>query len=71
MTLESGSEEQIIQTQAAYTALLQSPGSSTCREIEVVMAEREQVAPEEGLTPEVVQALKNRIKVHYAPAVRS
>lgn len=59
----------IRQQQAAYTALLQSLGSTTFGEIEVAMAEREQVEPEEGLTPEVVQALKSRIKAHNASAV--
>lgn len=55
------------QQQAAYTALLQSLGSATFREIEAAMAERDQVEPEEGLTPEVVQALKKRIKGLAAP----
>ncbi len=69
MTVESGSNDQIIQAQVAYTALLQSLGRATFGEIEAAMAEREQVEPEEGLTPEVVQALKSRIKAHNAPAM--
>jgi uncharacterized protein YpbB len=56
------------QQQAAYTALLQSLGSATLREIEAALAEREQVEPEEGLTPEVVQALKNRTRAHNTSA---
>ena len=68
MTLDSNPDAYVIQERAAYVALLQSLGRATMREIEAAMAERDQVEPEEGLTPEVVQALKKRIKAHNAPA---
>lgn len=71
MTLKSGPDAYGIQEQAAYAALLQRLGSAEMREIEAALAEREQVEPEEGLTPEVVQAMKNRIRAHNAPAASS
>ncbi len=40
------------------TALLQNLGRASFDEIEQALAEREQVEPEEGLTPEVIQAIK-------------
>ncbi len=60
-TLQSVPEESIEQQQAAFTALLQSLGTATFDEIETLMAEREAVEPETGLTPEVMQKLQQRI----------
>lgn len=39
------------QQRASFTALLESLGQATSEEIETVLAEREEVEPEEGLTP--------------------
>lgn len=51
---------QLEEQPVTYTALLQGLGQATFSEIETVLAEREQVAPEPGLTPEVIKALKER-----------
>lgn len=67
-TVQAASDAQIAQQQAVYTALLQSLGQSTFDEIEAVLAEREKVKPEEGLTPEVIKALKRRLNAAKAVA---
>ena len=67
-TVQAASDAQITQQQAAYTALLQSLGQATFGEIEAVLAGREKVQPEEGLTPEVVKALKSRLHTARAAA---
>ncbi|MGH7596096.1 MAG: toxin-antitoxin system HicB family antitoxin [bacterium] len=52
---------EIAQQQVAFSTLLQNLGHASFAEIEQVMQEREVVAPEVGLTPEVVKRLQNRI----------
>jgi len=54
-------DKAIAEQKAGFTALLQSLGQASFDEIEQVMAEREKVEPEKGLTPELVQAIKSRI----------
>lgn len=66
-TVQPVPDAQISQQQAAYTALLQSLGQTTFGEIETMLAEREKVKPEKGLTPESVKALKSRSGVSKAP----
>ncbi|MFZ1755642.1 MAG: hypothetical protein WBO46_05580 [Caldilineaceae bacterium] len=46
---------------AAYTVRLRSLGTATFGEIEATLAEREEVEPEPGLTPDVVARLRQRI----------
>jgi hypothetical protein len=60
-TVQSLPDRAVAEQKASYTALLQSLGQASFDEIERVIAEREQVEPEKGLTPKVVQAIKNRI----------
>jgi len=60
-TVQPIAEGQIKEQRAAYSALLQSLGQSTFHEVEKVLAEREKVLPEKGLTPEAVKAIKRRI----------
>lgn len=55
------SEQAVAEQRAAYTALLNSLGTATFSEIEATLAEREEVEPEPGLTPEVVARLRQRI----------
>jgi hypothetical protein len=54
-------ETEIKEQRAAYSALLQGLGQSTFDEVEKVLARREKVKPEKGLTPEALKALKRRI----------
>jgi hypothetical protein len=67
-TVQPVPDAQVSQQQAAYTALLQSLGSTAFSEIEAVLGQREKVKPEKGLTPEVVNALKKRVSLQKASA---
>jgi len=60
-TVQPVAETAIKEQKAAYTALLQSLGSATFGEVEQALAEREKVRLDNGLTPETVRALKNRL----------
>ena len=51
----------IAEQRAAYTALLQRLGQASFKEVERVLAEREPVELESGLTPEVMTRLQERI----------
>ena len=56
-------DKAIRQQRAAYIALLQSLGEASFEEIKNVLDEREAVEPEKGLTPEVVEKLRDHIAV--------
>nr|HID14575.1 toxin-antitoxin system HicB family antitoxin [Anaerolineae bacterium] len=45
----------------AFAALLESLGQASSAEIRQVLDEREEVAPESGLDPEVVACVRQRI----------
>jgi len=60
-TVQPVSEQAVAEQRASYTALLNSLGTATFSEIEATLAEREEVEPEPGLTPEVVARLRQRI----------
>jgi hypothetical protein len=60
-TVQPVPEKAIAEQKAAYSALLQSLGSSSFAEIQAVLAEREPAEPDPGLTPEVVSRLQQRI----------
>lgn len=66
--VEAVPEGAVAQQQASFTALLESLGQATFEEIETVLAEREEVEPEEGLTPEVTRRLRERIAERKLPA---
>lgn len=54
--------EEIKQQRASFTALLQSLGQASMTEIEQMLAEREVVEPEAGLSPEMMERLQTRLK---------
>jgi predicted DsbA family dithiol-disulfide isomerase len=60
-TVRPTSASEAIEQRAAYTALLQSLGQATFEETEAVMREREEVAPERELSPQVVKHLQERL----------
>lgn len=60
-TVQTMPQESINQQKASFTALLQSLGEASFDEIKGLMDEREEVEPEEGLTPEVIQKLQQKI----------
>ncbi len=49
-----------------YARLLESLGQATYGEIEVVLAEREPVEPEPGLTPEIVYRVREKMTAYSA-----
>lgn len=50
------------QQQAAYATLLERLGTATPEAVAAVLAERDVVEPSAGLTPEIVQAIKERLR---------
>lgn len=52
--------------QKGFAALLQGLGQATADEIEAAMADREEVSPEKGLTPDVVERLRERLAERVA-----
>jgi len=61
-TVQSVPEEVIAEQRAAYTALLQSLGQASFDEIKTALEQREEVQPEKGLSPEVIENLEQRIE---------
>ena len=61
-TVQAVPAEAIAQQQASFAALLESLGQASSTEIEKVLAEREVVEPEAGLTPEIMERLQARLK---------
>lgn len=61
-TVQAVPAEEVKQQQASFTALLQSLGQASMAEIEQVLAEREMVEPEAGLSPEVMERLRARLR---------
>ena len=60
-TVQAIPEGAVAQQRAAFTALLQSLGQASFEEIERVIAEREGVEPERGLSPKIVRRLHRRL----------
>jgi len=54
-------KEAVQQQRKAFAALLENLGQASSAEIRQALAEREKVAPEPGLDPEVVARLSQRI----------
>ena len=66
--VEAVPEKAVEAQRASFNALLERLGQATFEEIEAVLAEREEVEPEEGVTPEVVERLRERIGERRVPA---
>ena len=61
-TVQAVSEKAVAEQRAAYTALLQNLGEASFEQIQEALAERENVPLEDGLSPEVVKRIKQRVK---------
>jgi len=59
-TVQAVPEKIVAEERAAYSALLQSLGDTSFDQIKKTLDERENVAPEDGLSPRVVERLKQR-----------
>jgi hypothetical protein len=64
-TVQTLPDKAIAEQKASYAALLQNLGQASFDEIEKVMAERETVESEKGLTPKMIQAITNRIREQH------
>jgi len=60
-TVQTLPEKAIAKQKAAYAAILQNLGQASFDEINKVMAKREEVEAESGLTPEIVKAIQSRV----------
>jgi hypothetical protein len=60
-TVQAVPVQEAAQQQASFAALLQSLGHASFDEIEAVLAEREPVEPEPGLSPRRVALLRERL----------
>lgn len=60
-TVQAVPEQAVARQRASFTALLQSLGQASFDAIEAVMAEREEVEPEVGLSPEVTMRLREHL----------
>ncbi|MDX9991987.1 MAG: toxin-antitoxin system HicB family antitoxin [Anaerolineales bacterium] len=56
------SDKVVAEERAAYSALLQTLGRASFDEIQRALAAREAVAPEAGLTPEVMENLRAKMR---------
>jgi len=61
-TVQAVPEKAVAEQRAAYTAILQNLGQATFKQIQKTLDERETVKPERGLSPEVVERLKRKMK---------
>ncbi|MEW5871608.1 MAG: toxin-antitoxin system HicB family antitoxin [Chloroflexota bacterium] len=61
-TVQALPENAIREQRAAYAALLQSLGQASFDKIEDALRERTPVEAEEGLTPEILQQLSQRLE---------
>jgi len=61
-TVQAVPEKAVAEQRAVYTALLQNLGETSFEQIRKTLDEREIVSPEGGLSTEVVDRIKQRVK---------
>jgi hypothetical protein len=61
-TVQPVPKQETSQQQSDFTSLLQKLEKESLTEIEVVLAERETVQPEKGLTPEIIAQFQQRLQ---------
>ncbi len=60
-TIQAVPEEVVREQRATYNALLQGLGQASFTEIQAALAARETADPEESLTPEVMEQLRQKV----------
>jgi hypothetical protein len=60
-SIQAVPEKAVIEQRVAYNILLQNLGEASFDQIQAALAERETVPPEEGLSSEVVDRIKQRV----------
>lgn len=68
-TVQAVPEEEVKRQRAAFSALLGGLGKGSYEEIEKTLREREATEPENGLSPEVMKRLQERIAQHKAQRI--
>jgi hypothetical protein len=69
-TVQAVPEKEMAQQRASFTALLQNLGQASFDEIKSVLAERESIEAEPGLSPEIATRLRERL-VEYRVSDKS
>jgi uncharacterized protein (DUF1778 family) len=67
-TVHEFSEEAIAQQRAAFDTLLQNLGQASPEQMDKALAQREQTAPERGLSPKVIKRVRRHLTEHYRSA---
>ena len=70
-TVYEFSEEAIVQQRMAFDALLQNLGQASAEQIDKVLAQREQTAPERDLSPKIIKRVRRRLTEHHRSAASS
>jgi predicted HicB family RNase H-like nuclease len=69
-TIHEFSEGAIAQQRADFDALLQNLGQASSDQVDKVLAQREHVAPERGLSPKIIKRVRRRLTEQYRSAAR-
>ena len=62
------SEGAVAQQRAAFDTLLQNLGQASSDQIDKALAQREQTAPERGLSPKIIKRVRRRLTEQYRSA---
>jgi predicted HicB family RNase H-like nuclease len=68
-TVQEFSEEAVTQQRGTFDALRQSLGQASPEQVKKVLAQREQIRPERGLSPKIVKRVQKRVAEQYRSAV--
>lgn len=63
------SEGAVAQQRAAFDALLQNLGQASPDKIDKALTQREQIAPERGLSPKIIKRVRRRLTEQYRSVV--
>jgi predicted HicB family RNase H-like nuclease len=69
-TVHEFAEEAIAQQRADFEALRQNLGQASSDQIDKVLAQREQTAPERGLSPKVIKRVRQHLTEQYRSAAK-
>ena len=64
------SKEAIAQQRAGFDALLQNLGQASTEQLDKVLAQREQTAPERGLNPKLIKRVRRHFPEQYRSAAQ-
>jgi predicted HicB family RNase H-like nuclease len=67
-TIHKLSEGAVAQQREAFDALLQNLGQASSEQVEKALAQREQTAPEKGLSPKLIKRIRRHVTEQYRSA---